>query len=235
MKTKTVPWDFCDPGCMELFSPEFIQGLGLGPLQSLLFPTLPTKINSTADLLNLPVYNGTSSIYQGFGIGNGTFPGLYEHNQGGRNQRIGAYGMDTWKVRDNLTVNFGLGWEVETGLFYSNIPLPQFLSPILEGQTGGVPYGLGATQPNKKDFSPSHWVRMVAREIEEDRHSRRRRHVLGYATHLGALPGRRFHRAGGRWENDAGRQRFTNTIPGIINLSSGGMPVPLARRYRLTR
>lgn len=227
MKTKTVPWDFCDPGCMELFSPEFIQGLGLGPLQSLLFPTLPTKINSTADLLNLPVYNGTSSIYQGFGIGNGTFPGLYEHNQGGRNQRIGAYGMDTWKVRDNLTVNFGLGWEVETGLFYSNIPLPQFLSPILEGQTGGVPYGLGATQPNKKDFSPS----------------------IGFAWSLGKSKKTVIRGGGGMywdtqpiWEHfregasigpvGDGRttlaaSAFTNTIPGIINLSSGGVPVPV--------
>ncbi len=227
MKTKTVPWDFCDPGCMEVFAPEFIQGLGLGPLQNALFPTLPTTISSTADLLNLPVYNGTSSIYQGFGIGNGTFPGGYEHDQGGRNQRIGAYGMDTWKARDNLTVNFGLGWEVETGLFYSNIPLPQYLAPILAGQTGGVASGLGATPPNKTDFSPS----------------------LGFAWSLGKSKKTVIRGGAGMywdtqpiWEHfregssigpvGDGRttlaaSAFTNTIPGIFNLSAGGTPVPI--------
>jgi carboxypeptidase family protein len=227
MKTKTVPWDFCDPGCMELFSPEFVQSLNLGPLQQALFPTLPTKITSTQDLLNLPVYNGAANIYQGFGIGNGTFPGFYQHNEGGRNQRIGAYVADTWKVRDNLTVNFGLGWEAETGLFYSNIPLPQFLSPIFTGQTGGAPYGLGATQPNTTDFSPS----------------------VGFAWSLGKSKKTVIRGGGGMywdtqpiWEHfregaaigpvgdgrtTLGASAFTNTIPGIFNLSAGGAPVPV--------
>ena len=47
-------------------------------------------------------------------------------------------------MKPNFTLNFGLGYDLETGLFYSNMHLPQYLSPILEGQTGGVPYGLGA-------------------------------------------------------------------------------------------
>jgi hypothetical protein len=227
MKTKTVPWDFCQPGCMELFAPEFVQSLKLGPLQGALFPTLPTTITSTQDLLNLPVYNGSANIYQGFGIGNGTFPGYYEHGQGGRNQRVTAYAGDTWKVRDNLTVNFGLGYDVETGLFYSNIPLPQFLSPILAGQTGGVPYGLGATQPNSTDFSPS----------------------FGFAWSLGKSKKTVIRGGGGMywdtqpiWEHfregaaigppgdgrtTLGASAFTNTLPGIFNLSAGGTPVPV--------
>src|SRR6201999_1542028 len=61
---------------------------------------------------------------------------------------------DTWKVTQNLTINAGLGYDVETGIFYSNIPRPQFLAPILEGQTNGVPYGLGAPKPNTTDFAP---------------------------------------------------------------------------------
>ena len=58
------------------------------------------------------------------------------------------------RSQPNLTVNYALGYELETGLFYWNLPLPQYLAPILEGQTGGAPYGLGATQPDYLDFSP---------------------------------------------------------------------------------
>ena len=227
MKTKTVPWDFCDPGCMELFAPEFVQSLGLGPLQQALFPTLPTKITSTQDLLNLPVYNGSSNIYQGFGIGNGTFPGYYEHGQGGRNQRVTAYVGDTWKVRDNLTVNYGLGWDVETGLFYSNIPLPQFLSPILAGQTGGVPYGLGATQPNTADFSPSFGFAWSPGKSKKT--------VIrgGGGMYWDTQPIWEHFREGaaigpvGDGRTTLGASAFTNTIPGIFNLSAGGVPVPV--------
>lgn len=153
MWTKTVPWDYCDPGCVGLWSPEAIQGI-LGSATSTFFPNLPTSIRTTADVLNLPIFNAPNSIYSGFGVGNGTFPGGYEHNQGGINQRIHLYVGDTWKIKPNLTVNYGLGYELETGLFYSNLNLPQFLAPIFEGETGGVPYGLGATQPNKTDFAP---------------------------------------------------------------------------------
>ncbi len=224
MKTKTVPWDFCDPGCMELFSPEFVTGT-FGAATSTFFPTLPTTINSTASLLNLPVYNGTSSIYQGFGIGNGTFPGGYEHGKGATNQRIGAYAGDTWKIREGLTVNYGLGYEVETGLFYSNLALPQYLAPILEGQTDGVAYGLGATPPNKLDFSP----------------------VFGFAWAIGKNKKTVIRGGGGMywdtnpiWEHfregssigpvGDGRttlaaSAFINTIPGIQQFPGGPLPI----------
>ncbi len=108
-----------------------VEGI-LGPATPFLFPTLPTTINSTADLLNLPVYNLPQSIYSGIGVGNGTFPGFYDHGQGGTNKRIHPWIADTWKVKPNLTINFGLGYDLETGLFYSNLPLPQYLAPILK-------------------------------------------------------------------------------------------------------
>ena len=151
MQTKVAPWDFCDPGCDYIFAPEDIRGI-FGASAALLCPTLPKTINSTADLLNLPVYNLPSSIYSGTGVGNGTFPGLYDHGQGGTNNRIHPWVADTWKVTPNLTVNAGLGYDLETGLFYSNLPLPQFLAPIVNSST--IPTGLGATQPNKADFAP---------------------------------------------------------------------------------
>lgn len=232
MKTKVAPWDYCDPGCDYTWSPEFVQSLNLGPLQNVLFPNLPTTITSNQDLLNLPVLNLPSSLYSGTGVGNGTFPGLYNHDQGGLNQRIHPYVQDTWKVTPSFTLNFGLGYDLETGLFYSNLPLPQYLAPILEGQTGGVPYGLGATQPNSKDFSP-----MVgfAWALGKDKKTVIRG---GGGIYWDTQPIWQHFREGaaigppGDGRTTLAASAFTNTIPGIIDIFKQapvpvGAPLPL--------
>jgi hypothetical protein len=226
MKTKVAPWDYCDPGCDYVFSTEFVEG-ALGPLTSVLFPNLPAHVVTTQDLLNLPILNLPSSIYSGTGIGNGTFPGLYQHDQGGVNQRIHPFFQDSWKVRPNFTLNFGLGYDLETGLFYSNLKLPQFLAPILAGQTGGVPYGLGATQPNKKDFAP-----MVgfAWALGKDKKTVIRG---GGGIYWDTQPIWQHFREGaaigppGDGRSTLAASAFTNTIPGILNLNTGGTPIPV--------
>jgi hypothetical protein len=227
MKTKVAPWDFCNPGCDYVFSPEYVEGV-LGPATSELFPNLPKTITSTADLLNLPVLNLPQSIYSGIGIGNGTFPGFYDHGQGGSNNRIHPFVADTWKVKSNLTVNLGLGYDLETGLFYSNLPLPQYLAPIVNGPGSTVPSGLSATHSNKLDFAPQ----------------------VGFAWSPGKS-GKTVIRAGGGiyWDTQPiwqhfregaaigppgdGRSTlaasaFTNTIPGILEIGAGGVqPLPV--------
>jgi hypothetical protein len=226
MKTKVVPWDYCDPGCDYVFAPEAIQGI-LGDATPFLFPNLPSKITSTQDLLNLPIYQLPSSIYSGTGVGNGTFPGFYQHDQGGTNQRLHPYFQDTWKVRPNITLNLGLAYDLETGLFYSNLKIPQFLSPILNGQTGGVPTGLGATQPNKADFSPAVGF---AWAIGKDRKTVIRG---GAGLYWDTQPIWQHFREGaaigppGDGRTTLAASAFTNTIPGLLNLSAGGVPVPV--------
>jgi hypothetical protein len=226
MKTKDAPWDYCDPGCDYLWSPEFVQSLNLGPLQGQLFPNLPTRITSNQDLLNLPVLNLPSSLYSGTGIGNGTFPGGYQHDQGGINQRIHPYIQDSWKVRPNFTLNYGLGYDLETGLFYSNLARPQYLAPILEGQTGGVPYGLGAPQPNSRDFSPALGF---AWAIGKDKKTVIRG---GGGIYWDTQPIWQHFREGasvgppGDGRSTLAASAFTNTLPGIFDLFAGG-PVPI--------
>jgi hypothetical protein len=228
MKTKVVPWDFCDPGCVYIFSPETIRGLGLGSF----FPNLPTTITSTADLLNLPIYNLPSSIYSGIGVGNGTFPGLYEHDQGGVNNRIHPYFTDSWKVKPSFTVNFGLGYFLETGLFYSNLPLPQYLAPILEGQTGGVASGLGATPSNKLDFAPQFGF---AWALGHDKKTVIRG---GAGLYWDTQPIWQHFREGasigppGDGRTTLAGSAFSNIFPGIIDFSTRGLlpigaPLPL--------
>jgi hypothetical protein len=155
MFTRYKPWNNCEPACIDVVSPEFIPLLGGTFFPAGAFANVPSVVNSTQAMLNLPIF-GLPQIesYSGIGIGNGTWPGIYQPGVGSYNNRIHPWVGDVWKVKPNLTVNFGLGYNIETGLFPSNIPLPKYLAPILEGQTGGVPYGLGAPQSNKKNFAP---------------------------------------------------------------------------------
>ncbi len=238
MKTKVAPWDYCDPGCDYLWSPEFVQGI-LGSATSAVFPNLPTRITSNQDLLNLPVLNLSSSLYSGTGVGNGTFPGGYEHDQGGLNQRIHPYISDSWKVKPNFTLNFGLGYDLETGLFYSNMHLPQYLSPILEGQTGGVPYGLGATQANTKDFSPQLGF---AWAVGKDKKTVIR---AGGGIYWDTQPIWQHFREGaaigppGDGRTTLAGSAFTNTLPGIFDIFAGqpvpvGAPLPLGDLTTMT-
>jgi hypothetical protein len=222
MRTKVAPWDFCDPACLYVMSPEEINGL-VGKLTPFLFPSLPKTITSTADLLNLPIFNLPSSIYSGVGVGNGTFPGLYEHGQGGNNNRIQPYVADTWKLRPNLTINLGLGYDLETGLFYGNLPLPQYLAPIVNSST--IPTGLSATHSNKLDFSPQIGFAWAL--------GKEKKTVIrgGGGMYWDTQPIWQHFREGaaigppGDGRTTLSASAFTNTFPGILDLSLGGAPL----------
>jgi hypothetical protein len=153
MHTNYTPWDVCDPACIGLYSPEQAKAQGAG-FPAGAFASLASTIRTTADLLSVPISASPAALYSGVGIGNGSYPGAYLHDQGGVNHRIHPWVADTWKLRPNLTVNFGVGYDLETGLFSSFLSRPQYLAPILNGQTGGVPNGLGATQPRYGDIAP---------------------------------------------------------------------------------
>lgn len=219
-------WQFCQPGCLYVMAPEEIQSL-VGSLTPLLYPNLPKTITSTQDLLNLPVYNLGASLYSGIGIGNGTFPGFYEHGQGAGNNRIHPWVADTWKIKPSFTLNYALGYELETGLFYGNLPLPQYLSPILEGQTGGVPYGLSPTPSNDFNFSP---IVGFAWAVGKDKKTVIRG---GGGMYWDTQPIWQKFREGaaigppGDGRTTLSASAFINTIPGILNLSAGGAQIPV--------
>jgi hypothetical protein len=145
----------CIDSCLSLYSPETTSSLvsaaaGGAANLATYFPNLPSHIATNNDLLNLPVSLPTAALYGGVPIGNSTFPGYYERGASRYNWRTHPWVADSWKVRPNLTLNAGLGYILETNLWYNNLPYPQFLAPIIGQAAVGKP-----ASPRYLDFSPT--------------------------------------------------------------------------------
>jgi hypothetical protein len=135
-------WGYCDPGCVGVFSPEFIRASVPAQFIPVLFPNLPTTIRTNADLLNLPFAGGA------FGVGDPGQPPPYNVEKARQNRRLRFFGQDTWRATPKLTFNYGLAWNYESTIVNTDIDKPQLLAPL---------YGsdLSATKPNRNNFSPT--------------------------------------------------------------------------------
>ena len=126
----TDVYQTCELGCLGVYSPETTIATANAGLLAQYMPNLPKLISGTADIMQLPVYNTSTSLYSGVKVGYGFFPGPYEHGKFNHSDRPKFYAADTWKVTPNLTLNGALSYEFETGKWY-NLPFPAFLSPII--------------------------------------------------------------------------------------------------------
>jgi hypothetical protein len=144
-------WGFCTPFCEGVYSPEELIGLGAAPL----FPNLygpggvPKPITSDAGFLNLPFLSLPSGIFTGIAAGSVSTPAPYDRGQNEWQNQYHVYFQDTWKARSNLTFNYGLGWDAQTGWYNSDLPKPQFLAPIYGANN------LAPTGNNLAEFSPA--------------------------------------------------------------------------------
>ena len=155
-------------------------------------------------------YNTSPGIYGGVGIGQYQTPGPYERGNFDHNNRPRGYFQDTWKVRPNLTLNYGLAYEADLGLFNSSLNKPAYLVPIL-----------GFYQPDRSqpaEFLSRFRVRLESGEERQDRDSGWRRHLLGQHQSLLPLAGRSRHRAAGRHAADCGGQCVYQHFPGHSGL-----------------
>jgi hypothetical protein len=141
-------WGFCTPLCTAAFSADFVRN-ALGPLTSTFFPNLPTVMTSDASVLNLPVLNLNSSIFSGVGVGNVSTPGPYDYAQNTHYNQYRAFIQDTWKLKPNFTLNYGLAWNAQTGFYNSDLSKPAYLTPIVGASN------LGPTQNNVREFQPA--------------------------------------------------------------------------------
>jgi carboxypeptidase family protein len=218
-------YDYAQLGAVSLYSPTGTQAQ-LGGLTSTLLPNLPSVITSTNDLLNLPVRFGANA----FAAGNPVLPGPYHLQSERRDIRMKLYASDTWKVRPNLTVNYGFGYTYQSGLLPSDVPVPSYMAPLF-GQAVGS--SVQAPQNYGGEFGP----------------------VVGFAWSLGKS-GKTVIRGGGgsyfdtasewvKWKDLAamgplGNGRlsidvasFTNIFPGImVQAPSGLVPLPVGAQLQ---
>jgi carboxypeptidase family protein len=136
-------WGFCDPACVELVPPEALLGNPqLAATIPVLFPKLPRTIRTNDDLLNLPFAGAI------VGVGDPSQPPPFNIDKAKPNNRLRLYGQDTWRIKPNFTLNYGLAWNFESTLVNRDLDKPQYLAPL---------YGsdLSPTNNNYKNFSPA--------------------------------------------------------------------------------
>jgi Carboxypeptidase regulatory-like domain len=209
-------WNYglCSATCITAYSPETVNSTFGAAFASTYLPNLPKSINSTADLYNLPL--NSASGY----AGNLIIPGLYHQDSERRNLRAHLFFQDTWKLRSNLTVNYGLGYSLETGNFNSDLPNPALLAPILGANN------LQPTPVNWLDFGPALGFTWSP--------GRSNKTVIrgGAGLYWDTMPGyQRMQNVGvigplGNGPIGIASNLFSNSFPGIVQLV-GGQVVPL--------
>jgi hypothetical protein len=135
-------WNRQASGAFSAFSPAAI--LAAVGASSPTYANLPAslKIGYTgpratfAELLQLPM-GGTTNPTLNIGIGSPTQPAPFRYNEVLANDHIRFYIQDGWQVRPGFTLNYGLGWSFENNVFYDDIDLPRYLSPLLGNKLDG--------------------------------------------------------------------------------------------------
>ncbi|MBS1808130.1 MAG: TonB-dependent receptor [Acidobacteria bacterium] len=205
-------WGYCDPSCDVAASPELVRSLVPAPLVALFFPTLPTVIRTNADLLNLPFLGGV------VGIGDPAQPPPYNVDKAKVNNRMRFYGQDTWKVNQKFTLNYGLAWNFESTLVNRDIDKPKYLAPL---------YGsdLSPTNNNYKNFSPSLGLAFSPNSKTVVRAGA----GIYWDTELlwRRLQERAFIGPVGNGRIQFPNTGFVNIFPNIVNISRGGVPIPV--------
>ncbi len=214
-------WGFCAPLCVGAFTQEFLVGT-LGPaLAATFYPNVPKTLTNDAQSVQLPVYNGNSSIFSGVGVGNTATPSPYGYSSQTHFDQYRTYVQDTWKVKPDLTVNYGLAWNAQIGFYNSNLQKPAYLAPILGANS------LGPTVNNLTEFQPAFGFNWSPFKDHKT--------VIrgGGGIYWDGTPGYYKYRDAsaigppGNGRSTLSASAFTNNIPGIINFSAGGVPIPI--------
>ncbi len=115
------------PAEIKLFSPAQVRALA--PQLAGLIPASFTGVDS---ILALPLQSFA------FGIGDNRQPPAFQRGNADHDTQTHVYWQDAWKLRPNLTLNYGLAWSFESNLLNHDLSKPAFLAPFF-GQEGLLP------------------------------------------------------------------------------------------------
>lgn len=104
------------------------------------FNVVSPASRNPADILDQPFINVTVGNKNGKRI-----PGTPDNAH--RNTRLSGYAEDTWRLRDNLTLNLGLRYEVDTHPLNNDLDKASLVGPIL-------PRGTAPTPIDKNNLAP---------------------------------------------------------------------------------
>jgi Carboxypeptidase regulatory-like domain len=219
-------WGFCTPACIGGYGPEFTRAtlttaVGGPAVFNALFPTLPTTIKTNADLLNLPVLTLQSGIFTGIGVGSNSTPAPYNNSQNRNYNQYRAYVQDTWKITKNFTLNYGLGWNAQTGFYNSDLAKPAYLAPIYGANN------LAPTGNNTHEMEPA--VGFAWSPFKNNKTVIRGGGGIYWDSTPGYYKLREPAVIGplGDGRLTLSPSDFTNIYPGILNFSAGGAPLAI--------
>ena len=129
----TGTYAYAQPGGAVLYSPAEVQASN-GFYASIGVPIqipIPSSFNTLADILKLPVAGFATAV------GDIKQPPSFQEGHADHNNRFHFYAQDTWKLRPNFTLNYGLAWSYESDLLNHDLAKPAYLIP-LSGANGLV-------------------------------------------------------------------------------------------------
>lgn len=127
-----------EPAAMTLYSPEEV-----AQLAPQLLPLLPKTYKTLNDVLKLPLKSFD------FSYGNNEQPPPFLQGNADHDNTLHFYWQDTWKLKPNFTLNYGLAWTYETNALNHDMVKPSWLTPILGTN------GLGPENHAPFHFSPA--------------------------------------------------------------------------------
>ncbi|MBI3680339.1 MAG: TonB-dependent receptor [Acidobacteria bacterium] len=134
-------WGFADPAVAYVWGPDILFQVGGQGLLNLY--GLPGQFTKNEDIQKLPIYLFV------MGIGDPGQPPPYNINIAKWNNRYNFYVQDSWRIRSNFTLNYGLAYLFESTVANHDLDKPAYLKPLL---------GADGIQPTAKDtnnISPS--------------------------------------------------------------------------------
>jgi hypothetical protein len=230
LTTNAGTWGFCNPMCVGAWGLEELQSIAPAAITAM---GLPSTFTSDASVLQLPVYNNSISIFSGVGIGSNVVPTLYDNVQHQKLNQWRAFFQDVWKIRPSFTFNYGLAWNRQSGYTDNDLPLPQYLAPIVGAN------GLGAGQDRNKQFQPAFGFAWTP--------FRNQKTVIrgGGGIYWDSIPGywkwRNAALVGppGNFRETLASSAFVNNLPGVIDYLTGqplpmGSPIQIQQLYNIS-